>query len=516
MLRSHAVFALVILMSSFFACEKDHTTQDNNSNNTNNANNNSDGGLDGDVEDPSVYAPGDFAGAWGNGGYTLSWLDTNPSEVTYTIEKSTGDSSPFTSLTEVSGDATSFTDRDISSGDTATTYRIRAVLGALESEWVECETALKAWTYVRIVGYDSLWGEEGPSMAELISGHLTYDMASLKGSDNINLVLLGDSYGDEGCIYAFIDPVQGVVIEDQPECNTGDVNTYRDFFDWVMERFSARKYAISYWSHGGGSIPFETKKHHKSIGFDDTNGDELTADETGQVLSYLKGLTGRPIDLMFSCACLTSMVGNIYPLRDTLLYLVAGESVVGCNSDVLDVLRYVPWWSSEEIAVQNNQSQRSTWAKDVVYAATDVRSAGDLATLLDTLVLALMDYGTPGAVQRGRLRDAAQTAQNMGYQQGPEYNDCYIDLYDYALALHELGDHAISEAANGLLDFLDSTLIVDLLIQNDDQGFYGDAHGISIYHPLDSYYSYYYFDSYDTLSFSADTSWDEYLRFLAH
>jgi hypothetical protein len=458
-----------------------------------------------------LAVPDDFLGLITQTGYRLTWTDTNEDEEHYVIEKKNENDADFTPLAELEADTTEYVDMSFMAADRPQ-YRIRATRRQDVSDYAYCDSAIKALTYIRIIGYDSLWGTEGPTMQELIEGHLTYDMALTGANENLNLVLLGDAYGNNGSIYAHIGP-QGEVIVDQPELNTGDVTTYEDFFDWVTANHPGQRYAISYWSHGGGALSTTIRRNnHKSIGYDDTDGDELTTEETAHVTGYLANLAGRKIEVFFACACLTQMMENAYAMRASVKYAVAGESTVGCGCDVLEVLENNLDQDARYLADRNTDCQVSTWEKDVVYASARLDRADGMAALLNDLSILLIAYADLGPTQAEELRTLAGQVQNMGFVQGMDYADSYLDIHDFCEHLLTLGDPDIAAKAQEIIDYQSGEFITNFVIQNNYEGLYGSSHGISIFHPNPNYP--YYDPSYNHLTFAADTQWDEYLRTL--
>lgn len=467
----------------------------------------------GDDDDlPALLAPEQLEGMVVDGGYRLRWADPNDGEDGYRVERRAAAGGEFEVIGDLDADAVEAID---DSFDTAAeyVYRVCAIRGDEESDPAELDSTIPYWSYMRLIGYDSLWGDDGPSMSELIGGHITYDMQARGGSyANLTLTVLGDSYGSEGTIYAHVGPDDSEVIE-QPELNMGDVQTYRDFFDWVVANHPGQRYVVSYWSHGSGAAfkGADGDAVDRSIGYDDTDGDELDPEETGEALAHLAEVSGRPVELFSVCACLTQMVENAYALKDSTRFLVAGESVVGCGCDALDVFYDDPDQTTREIADATVTAHHSDgWTKDVVFSSVDLSQMDALATALDELARRLADLAAADPASADAIREIAGQTQNMDYTGTGVVYALYLDLVDLCDRLQGIDDHGVAEQAAAVSALVQDQVLTSWMLQNDGSGLYADAHGISILHP-NPQYTWWDPGFYGELSFAADTYWDEYL-----
>ena len=447
----------------------------------------------------ALSAPGDILGLFVNAGYRLSWTDTNDGEEHYLVERAPTAQGPFQQITRLDANVASYIDTGFPASGRPV-YRVWAEAAGQPGPPATCDSGVKAWTYIRVVGYDALWGSKGPTMASLKEGHLQYDLEGVADRRNINLVLLGDAYGADGSIYAHVGE-QGTTVVSKPEVNTGDPETYRQLFDWVVHNHPGQRYALSYWSHGSGS----------AVGLDDTSNDQLTTEEMAAVLDHLVSRAGRKVEVLFVCACLQQMVENGYALRESVRYMVAGESTVGCGCDVLSVLkdnleRGAGWLADANTACQIT----SAYKKDVVYSAVRTEKVAPLVTAIDELAAGLKSYVERGPAEAGKLRSLAGQVQHMGTGPGSQWA-AHLDLVDLCQRLPDLADSQITQRAQNVLSQT-TNVVTHFVVQNDEQGLYGKAHGLAIYHPTPNYP--YYFPSYGAGAIARDTRWDEYLRAL--
>jgi len=459
-----------------------------------------------------LLPPEDFHGLHVGSDYRLRWLDLNSDEDHYLLERRADSETQWAVLADLGPDATEYLDVDFSSG-AGYHYRLRATRGEDQSAPVTLSSALPLWTYIRIVDYDGIWGNEGTpaeEVAGLIQGHMTWGLEMIGADENLSLVLLGDAYGDGGSIYGAVASGSGTTLINQPELQMDVVSTYEDFFDWVLQNHPGQRYVIAFWGHGGGvSVPGGT------LGYDDTSGgDGLTPAEMADALGYLAGRIGKQVDLLYLCTCLNGMFENAYEWRSSVRWFVAGETSVGCAVNPIDVLK-----GHEDMTVRDLAQATVEGFEDfagqgynVVYSAVDTGHATAMADLLDGLSQALMTYVDLGTTELDAVVDVAANAQTMGDPQYAGYDLAYLDLYDFCDDLiGAVDDPDIEALCADIMTLLEGQLVLDYV--QTDPGDYDQAHGISIYHPNPRYNTYWsgmpaYYQGH---ALSQDTHWGDYL-----
>lgn len=457
-------------------------------------------------------APAGFLGMVVPEGYRLDWIDSSRTGDHYVLERRQQDETVFSPIARLAAHTVTYVDPGYSP-DHAPVYRLRMERDSKIGDPAFCDSRVKAWTYIRIIAYDAMWSTP-PTMNDVMA-HLQAMSGNRQDLPNLNSVLLGDAYGNEGSIYGAVGTNGSPVVFQRPEPNMGSVQTYKEFFDWVVKNYPGQRYAISFWGHGSGVIGFpDSVKRPESVGLDTTNDDELTPEEMGEAFRYLTKISGRKVDIFFACACLAQMVEDAYAIRDSVNYMVAGESVVGCGCDVFDVLRSNMEKPAAWIANHTTSCQPTTnYKKDVVYSAVDVRQVGDTAVLADDLAQALLGYVSSNPANAARLKTIAGQTQNMNFIGTPDVTSAYLDVKDFCVRLRGLGNPAITSKANALLTQVEDKLVGNVVIQNDDKGLYAHAHGISIFHVCPDYPE--VPSEYDKLSFAQATHWAAYLELLA-
>ncbi len=461
------------------------------------------------VDLKEIDVPKEFYGFHLDGNYRLRWVDSSLGEELYRIERRTENNEQFSLLAELPANTTEYIDVDFSQ-EAGYVYRVTAVSGDVHSEGALCDSRQKLWTYIRIIDYDGLWGNEGPSL-DALNGHLR-ELEQIGSSDNINLVLLGDAYGDTGSLYAHINLQQSEVVI-KPELEMNQVSTYRNFFKWVVNHHPGQRYVIEFWGHGGGvSHPMGI------LGYDATsNGNGLSPSDVADALGHLKILTGQPIDLFYLCTCINGMFENAYEWKDVVRYFVSGETNVGCIYQPIGVLEQSLEMSVSDLAVATVEkfSNSGNMNFDVVYSAIDNYGAESVAAGLDHLANALLIYFEDDDIHAEQLRDVAYNTQNMQSDPG-DFQSNYIDLFDFCVELTEtIIDANIQASCASLMIALKEEMVMTYAHTNI-RGDYRHAHGLSIFHPNENFD--YLFPGtvsyYSSLKLSQNTSWDEYIFML--
>lgn len=370
------------------------------------------------------------------------------------------------------------------------------------------------WTYIRIVAYDSVWGEDiKPSLEEAL-GH----MLSAPISDNIHFVTLADGNDSKESAYGFKTMHNSENKEEQkiimiPEIDMSKPETYEKFFKWAAIHFPSEKLIVSFWGHGGGLSSVTG-----ALGYDDSHsGLGIQFDVFSETLSTLaKEANKKTVDLLFLCTCLNGSVENSSSLVGKVDYFVAGESVVGCLLEPHEVLLKQPNISTRELAIQTVK-EFQPYKMDVVYSAVDVAKIPKLEVAIKKLGSALaLEKQKKSAEFDFKMRQIdrevttmAQTAPNKGnpYDMGRSF----FDLGHFTKLLQTKFNSLVSNPAKDVRQILNRDVVISKYISKGNLNLFSQAEGLSIYHPhielpwLD-------LDFYSQSIFAQKTGWEKYLK----
>mgnify|MGYP000881557707 CR=1 FL=1 len=112
------------------------------------------------------------------------------------------------------------------------------------------------------------------------------------------------------------------LIEELPSANMGDAQTLSDFLAFGKEKYPARRTAVVFWNHGGGSV--------SGVTFDELYGmDSLSLDEMYQAFTQTFGENpnDQPLDIIGFDTCLMATIDTAYTFCDIAKYLVASQEL---------------------------------------------------------------------------------------------------------------------------------------------------------------------------------------------
>lgn len=142
------------------------------------------------------------------------------------------------------------------------------------------------------------------------------DLASQAfSSENVNVVVLQDTYSGPGRIWYIDENHNKVLLEEMGEINMGNYTTLRDFINYCKNNFSAEHYLLFLYGHGGGTwgaCP------------DDTDNDRLRMSEMQDALHESGG-----VDIICTNACNMAAVESAYELRNCTDVYIASEQICG-------------------------------------------------------------------------------------------------------------------------------------------------------------------------------------------
>lgn len=112
------------------------------------------------------------------------------------------------------------------------------------------------------------------------------------------------------------------LLEQIPLASMGDAGTLEDFLDFSRENYPAKRTAVVFWNHGGGSV--------SGAAFDELYGmDSLSLGEMYEAFTKTFGENpqDQPVDIIGFDTCLMATVDTAYTFSDIGKYLVASQEV---------------------------------------------------------------------------------------------------------------------------------------------------------------------------------------------
>lgn len=295
------------------------------------------------------------------------------------------------------------------------------------------EAAPKAkWTFmVYIAGDNNLSSAGAEDLRE---------MREVGSSADVNVVVQYDNAGNQGTQRFRVLKGGNDLVQTLGETDSGDPNVLLDFVKWAKAGYTAERYALILWNHGGGWEPLAIdtiaqevrspgyseregterssstlrraffrptleailrldSPQERAIACDDGTGHALDTIELGKVLEKTMAVLGQKLDLLGMDACLMSNLEVAYQAQPYVNYVVASEESEPNEGwpyeMILAELVAAPDMSTAELAsaivktyVQSYKAMGYTG--DVTQAALDLSQMTPLNSALDALSAALL------------------------------------------------------------------------------------------------------------------------------
>ncbi len=375
-----------------------------------------------------------------------------------------------------------------------TMLAVMVVPASLSAQNVRAE-----WTFMVYLDADNNLEPWGVSNLEWLEG---------VGSDeNVNFVVLMDTYSGVADLL-HVQMGESVSVGDEygypKEVNMGDPAVLEEFIEICCDDFSAKKYALILWDHGGG---------WRGLCWDDTSAEEGEDDFMSMVdlrdaLVGAKDDTGVVFDVVGFDLCLMAMPEVAYQVRDCADYVVFSEETVPGAGFPYDTI-------AEDLVAEptmDGMGLCSAIVEDYAELYTDVMvgyndwtiSAFDMA-YMDELTDAVDDLGTQ---LLDGLRVYMSTIQKSLILAQEYYYPYNIDLKGFAMNLQAdpvMEHEGIIQAAAVVEEIVGASVFAMINSDHNDA-----SYGLAIYAPTTNEGMHSIKDTYIEVPFATETSWYEF------
>jgi len=390
-------------------------------------------------------------------------------------------------------------------------------------------------------------------------------ITSVGSNKDVNIVGLFDAQEEGDTTFSYFEKDLVVPLSwYETESNMADPDNFQKFLELSMYKYPAEHYALftlSAWGSGWQGV------------FSDTSGtsssktlDLITMQDIGEVLSEVTDNGTNKIDLYAIDVCVPGMIEVASEIGPYVEYMVANEEHGFGGSDGLSdegtplewnytaFLSYIvnnPFCSPEDFAKKIvdtyqpgtytskifNKITAPSFYPIVVYhtdlSATNLSKLLNLNTAVEKLAEILKN-------NLSDLKDEIKKARLLTREYGKLYRrfyflpsfiisiaiafepfgyDCFIDLYNFTENLYGVtSNKELKNVCQHVMDEMNNTIIASKDCVNDS------SHGLSIYFPeFKCQYDqsiwrgmgnpdFKKIPSYETLKFSKDTNWDEFIK----
>lgn len=286
-----------------------------------------------------------------------------------------------------------------------------------------------------------------------------------------------------------------------PGVDMGSANTLREFLQWGVRSFPARKYMVVLWNHGAGWRAYRDRLNvlARGVSYDDNTGNYIRVWELPLALS-----AGVKWNIIAFDASLMQMLEVAYEIRNLADYIVGSEESPPAPgypyNRILAPVVSNPRISARDLAAQivtqtiNYYNPDST--DNITQSALDTTQLDNVAQKVDVLAQVLLAVAPGNGVAVASARDNAQAYAEYSYK----------DLWDYTEQLRARlpASQELTNAINGVQNALSQAVIAEAHSNRR----VNRSHGLSIYVPRPSEFE----TGYNLLAFARAKHWDEWLQ----
>lgn len=340
------------------------------------------------------------------------------------------------------------------------------------------------WTVIKLVGYDSTWGEHKPTIEDTFAAHYLGVPQS-----QIHYVALMDSYGAEGSYYVgqyakeAPESFQPLILP-VPEVNMADPGELIQFVNWALQNFPSKKVLFSIWGHGNGVA---LKVGANMFDSSTPGGLGLSVAGLRQVLEFAQNVRAQKIDMVFSCTCYFGSLELAYEISDTTRHMIAGAGTVGCGLDPLSQLIKNPKLEAKKLGHETLKNFVRHLPREVVYAAIDLEELQRQKNALRSFFSEVNSFAKISVKNKSHLRKVMGSAQHMN-NVNPQYPNLYNAYVDWTTMLGLIQADAalplqLRKKAIELKHKFETKVIYAKYVEANVFGIFKNVGGISIYLP---------------------------------
>ncbi len=300
--------------------------------------------------------------------------------------------------------------------------------------------------------------------------------------------------------------IGSALLEDLGELDMSSESVLCDFIHWGTANYPADYYVLVLWDHGRGwqtrAQTLALERQIKAINYDQSSMKEMNLDQLHSALAL-----GPKLNIVLFDACLMGMLEVAFAIKDSADIMVASEDNIPASGQpyhlLISTLQSKPDMTPYEFSTAIVNSYVDYYVNNtsgpLTASAIELSSIGELAIAVDNLANGILQNLSS---ERSIVRNVQQKTQYFDSEK--MFYDDYKDIYDFASLLCTQAVTAeVRSAAASVTQVVKDTIIAERHAGNQ----VANAHGISIYLPEPGASS----SKYSQLSFSQNTSWDEFL-----
>lgn len=268
------------------------------------------------------------------------------------------------------------------------------------------------------------------------------------------------------------------LIEEQPNANMGESQTFGDFLSFCKKNYPADHTMVLFWNHGGGSV--------SGAAFDENfQNDSLTLDEMYAAFDSVYELAEEepPFELVGFDTCLMATIDTACTYSEIARYLVASEELEPGNgwnyTGWLGALAENPGMNGAQLGqvicdAYVEGCEASGTADEITLSVVDLQKVAPLSTAYNNIGKEALAAACVDPIFFTEFGRSARAAENYG---GNTPNEGYTNMVDLGDLVRK-SENILTENAELLLGALE-----DCVVYKVNGPYRTQASGLSCYYP---------------------------------
>lgn len=335
------------------------------------------------------------------------------------------------------------------------------------------------------------------------------EMETIGTTDKVNVVAQWASYKQADVRRVLVKKdndtvkVTSPVIENLGKIDMGDYKNLIEFVKWGKDHYPADHYFVAVWNHGSGWHRFKLNGDSikpTDISYDDYSNNQITTEQLGTAMNEIKNILGKKLDVYGSDACLMNMVEVVGEMKNAVDVVVGSQHLEPGAGWPYDTL--LRDWNAksnataEDVAniLTKNYADSYPNETEITLSALNLNQYDNLIQSIRSLRNEIIGAN---AVVKEKFKKAANAAQDF---YDSDYRDLsgFVDQLNNSTSDTELKRSTLGDVKKALSSFV---------ISNGVSSDMSEAHGVSIWLPVNGYTYDSYSSRYSNLVFNKDTDW---------
>lgn len=299
--------------------------------------------------------------------------------------------------------------------------------------------------------------------------------------------------------------VTSPVVEVLGTVDMGHKQNLSDFIEWSVKNFPAKKYFVVVWNHGTGWHLTGSKERGSfgltDISSDDRTGNSIKTEELADVLRQAARTMGHPVDLYASDACLMSMVEVAYQMQGAVETFAGSEETEPGDGWPYDT--FLSKWAQKPKASSLEVGKMLADAYDDFY-----KNSGSQQSTFSVLKMSALPQLVRAMGALGRELKMYSDKASLRKRAGAAIRFFSFDYVDIGNLMKELSKLPSNAALKSAIANVNAALKSTVFYNRANV----DAHGVSVWWPLDNNDWKQHNVRYEKLFFNRASGWHSFLK----